>query len=127
MTSLKDIKRYKGYMPVRMEREDTVRFICKIVGGNMEQSLWFGKFNGRFTVRFRFGDINEAQIYTKDKTWIPVPLPIWMQLMELETDKLDKDCWKWIESQRQAFGNAEIKKAYAKEKSKDDISNDLLF
>lgn len=113
---LDDIKKYRGYMPVRMEREDTIGWIGELIGGGWLNHLWLSKYSGYHEVRYRFGDIQEAQLYMKDKSWNGMPIEVWLKFSELDRSSLDEDCWKWIFSQRKKSGIVE-KKAKSTEKS----------
>lgn len=101
---LRDIKRYRGYMPIRMEREDTVKWLASLVGTAWEDDLWLGKYSKYHTVRYRFGDINEIQFYMKDKTWQPMPIALWMKFIHRDESKLDDECWTWIRAKRKEYG-----------------------
>ena len=106
---LKDIKRYRGYMPVRMEREDTLAWIGELVGGNWLDKLWLGKYSGYHEVRYRFGDVQEAQLYMKDKSWKGIPISMWLKFSELDRESLDEDCWRWVMDERKSCGVAQRK------------------
>jgi hypothetical protein len=106
---LDDIKNYRGYMPVRMEREDTVKWIGSLVGNGWLDKLWLSKYSGYHEVRYRFGNIQEAQIYMKDKSWNGMPIDIWLRFSELDRSLLDENCWKWIFDQRRESGITEKK------------------
>ncbi len=101
---LNDIRRYKGYMPVRMEREDALYWIGGLVGGGWLDALWKSKYSGYHEVRYRFGDVQQAQLYMKDKSWRGVPIGIWLKLSEMDLNVLDDECWSWINGERLAFG-----------------------
>lgn len=100
---LKDIKKYRGYMPVRMEREDTLYFINDLIGNNWIEKLWFSKFSHYHTVRYRFGNIQEAQIYMKDKSWFSIPIQIWLMLSQQDKNAINQDGWQWINQQKSQF------------------------
>ena len=101
---LKDIVKYRGYMPVRMEREDTLKWIGGLIGGNWLNSLWLSKYSGYHEVRYRFGDIQEAQFYMKDKSWKGIPISMWLKFTEMDRSALDDECWKWITQERKSCG-----------------------
>lgn len=113
---LKDIKKYRGYMPVRMEREDTLEWIGQLIGGDWLDKLWLGKYGGYHEVRYRFGDIQEAQFYMKDKSWKGISISMWLKFSEMDRDALDEECWKWILDERKSCGTV-MKKAKAVNKS----------
>ena len=106
---LRDIVKYRGYMPVRMEREDTLEWIGGLVGGSWIKRMWLSKYSGYHQVRYRFGDVQEAQLYMKDKSWKPMPIGMWLKFSEMDRNALDDDCWKWIQSERQWNGMGEKK------------------
>lgn len=106
---LRDIVKYRGYMPVRMEREDTLEWIGSLVGGSWIKRLWLSKYSGYHEVRYRFGDVQEAQLYMKDKSWKGMPIGMWLKFSEMDRNTLDEDCWKWIQSERQWNGMGEKK------------------
>lgn len=99
-----DIRHYRGYMPVRMEREDTIQWIGDLIGGGWLDRLWLSKYSGYHEVRYRFGDVQEAQLYMKDKSWLGMPLDTWLKFSEIERGSLDDQCWNWIFEQRRTNG-----------------------
>ena len=101
---IKDIKKYRGYMPVRMEREDTIEWLGNLIGKKWLDGLWLSKYSGYHEVRYRFGDIQEAQLYMKDKSWKPIPLQTWLRFTTMDVNSLDEDCWSWIMRERDANG-----------------------
>ena len=104
---LDDIRHYRGYMPVRMEREDTIRWIGSLVGNGWLDRVWLSKYSGYHEVRYRFGNVQEAQIYMKDKSWNGMPIDIWLRFSEIDRSALDDNCWKWIFDQRRECGISE--------------------
>ena len=106
---LDDIKRYRGYMPVRMEREDVIQWIGSLVGGRWLDGLWLSKYSGYHEVRYRFGDVQEAQMYMKDGTWKGMPIGVWLKFSEMDRDSLDEECWTWIHGERRTNGIQERK------------------
>ena len=102
--NLDDIRKYRGYMPVRMEREDTIQWIGSLVGGKWLDGLWLSKYSGYHEVRYRFGDIQEAQLYMKDKSWKGMPIEMWLKFSEMDRESLDDECWNWIHGERRAGG-----------------------
>ena len=106
---LRDLKRYSGYMPVRMEREDTLSWIGELVGSRWLERMWLSKFSGYHTVRYRYADVQEAQVYTREKEWHGIPITIWLKLMELRRESLDDECWDWIRKERAWCGESVIR------------------
>ncbi len=106
---LNDIKQYRGYMPVRMEREDTLQWIGSLVGDGWLNGLWLSKYSGYHQVRYRFGNTQEAQLYMKDKSWLGMPIDTWLKFSEMERNALDENCWNWIFNQRRRNGINEKK------------------
>lgn len=104
---LKDIKKYRGYMPVRMEREDVLYWLGELIGKKWMDGLWKSKYSGYHEVRYRFGDVQEAQLYMKDKSWKSVPIECWLKFSEMDVNALDDDCWRWIMTER---GNGEVRR-----------------
>ena len=101
---LKDIKKYRGYMPVRMEREDVLYWLGELIGGKWINELWQSRHSGYHEVRYRFGDIQEAQLYMKDKSWKSVPIGCWLKFTEMDVNVLDDDCWRWVINERSDRG-----------------------
>lgn len=111
--TLRDWKRYKGYLPFRMVKEDTVRWLGELIGPGWLDLLWYGKYSRLYTVRFRFGDIQEAQIYMKERKWIPMPVALWMKFTLHDLSALDSECWEWIQRERlriAPLSSSEVKK-----------------
>lgn len=104
---LSDIKRYRGYMPMRMEREDVLSWLGRLIGGRWLDGLWLGKYGGYHEVRYRFGDVQEAQMYMKDGTWLGMKLELWLKFSEMDASALDDGCWKWIMTERARVGAGE--------------------
>ncbi len=117
---LKDIVKYRGYMPVRMEREDTIAWLGELIGGDWLGKLWLSKYSGYHEVRYRFGDVQEAQLYMKDKSWKGMPIGTWLKFMEMDKAALDDDCWEWIREERRKNG-VTMKKARVVQPRGDDI------
>ena len=101
---LKDIRNYRGYMPVRMEREDVLYWLGGLIGGGWYDGLWVEPHSGYHEIRYRFGDIQEAQLYLTDKTWRGMPLRVWLQFSGMDSEGLDAECWEWIKSERLRTG-----------------------
>lgn len=110
MGILDDIRRYRGHMPVRMEREDVLRWIGGLIGNGWLDRLWVGKWSGYHEVRYRFGDVQEAQWYLRDGTWEGVPLGMWERFWEMDREALNGECWEWIMGERSRLGVA-VRKA----------------
>ena len=104
MMDIRDLKRYRGYMPVRMEREDTLTWLGGLIGEGWLDGLWLGKYGGYHEVRYRFGDVQEAQLYLKDGTWLGMPIGCWMKFMERDEGALDEECIEWIRGERRRTG-----------------------
>ena len=104
---LNDIRRYRGYMPVRMEREDTLAWLGQLIGEGWLERLWLGKYCGYHEVRYRFGDVQQAQWYMKDKSWEGMPIALWLKFSSLDERALDDECWKWVRAERRRLGIAE--------------------
>lgn len=123
-TKLSDIKKYRGYIPVRMEKEDSVRWLAKVVGKEWEDTLWYDKRCRMHFVRYRYGDVNEIQFYRKDKTWIGMPIDCWMKVIHLDISMLDDACWQWIRERRRECGvkDASRKTVATKSKKRDAMS-----
>ena len=100
---LRDIKRYKSYLPLRMQKQDILKYIGGHIGEGWLNHFWLDKFDGYYKIRYRFGDINEVQIYNKDKEWEGIPLKIWIKFSELSNQELDEQCWQYIYNQRELF------------------------
>ena len=103
---LRDFKRYRGHLPVRMEREDTLLWLGDIIGPPWPDRLWVGKYGGLHVVRYRFGDVNEIHFYTREKEWRRMPLPLWMKAVPRDIAGLDAECWQWILGERRWCGAA---------------------
>lgn len=97
---LKDIKNYRGYIPLIFEEQKIIYWLISLIGKEFFSSLWFNKFNDRFIVRYRFGNKNITQIYLKDKSWLNIPLPLWIKFSSLNLKELDNECWNWINNQK---------------------------
>ena len=100
MSDLRDWKRYRGYMPMRMLKEDTVKWLGALIGRTWMENVWCRKYGGYHEVRFRFGDVQEAQIYFKDNKWRGMPIRLWLLFTERDESLLDEECWDWIRSER---------------------------
>ena len=107
--NLKDLVKYRGYMPVRMEREDTLKWMGELIGGDWLDKLWLGKYGGYHEVRYRMGDVQEAQFYMKDKTWKGIPIGMWQKFTEMDRNALDDECWQWIQEERKTCGVSHTK------------------
>lgn len=101
---LEDIRKYRGYMPVRMEREDAIAWLGRMIGGGWIDGLWLSKYSGYHEVRYRFGDVQEAQLYMRDGSWKGMPISVWLKVSEMDTGALDEECWKWILGERRSCG-----------------------
>lgn len=104
MTSLRDVKRYRGYLPMKMEKEAVLRWLGKIIGPPWVARLWLDKHSSLHFVRYRFGDINEIQFYLKDKTWRPMPIELWLMATSLSPSMLDQRFWDWVRGEREWSG-----------------------
>ena len=104
MINLQDIKKYKSFLPLELEREDIINWLTNLIDKKWEQNLWLNKFNNQHVVRYRFGDKNVVQLYLKDKTWLEIPIDMWLLFTSMDTKVLNNKCWKWIQNQRTAFG-----------------------
>ena len=118
---LKDIKKYRGYLPIKAEKEETVKWMINLIGDEWKKLLWFNKFGKNYVVRYRFGNKNVTQIYLKDKSWKEVPVDIWLKLTELNPESLDESCWKWINNQKQSLNIKQKKVSSKKENTLLDI------
>lgn len=99
--NLKDIKNYRGYIPLIFEEQKIINLLIFLTGKQFNNLLWFNKFNNRYIVRYRFGNKNIAQIYLKNKSWLDIPLPLWIKFSSLSLKELDNECWSWINNQKQ--------------------------
>lgn len=116
MSDLRDWKRYKGYMPMRMLKEDTVMWLGSLIGDAWMNEVWCRKYGGYHEVRFRFGDVQEAQIYFKDNQWYGMPVRLWLVFTEQDESLLDEECWDWIKSERIRIAGISEKKVVAPKK-----------
>lgn len=109
--NIKDIKNYRGYIPMIFEEQKIISFLLNLIGNDLHSYLWFNKFNDRYIIRYRFGNKNVAQIYLKNKSWLNVPLPIWINLSSLNKNQINNDSWNWINNQKLYFNinNKKIK------------------
>ena len=109
---IEDIRRYRGYMPIRMEREDVLEWLGSLIGEPWMGTLWKSKYSGYHEVRYRFGDVQEAQLYMKDGTWRGMPIECWLKFSEMDSASLDGECWTWIHAERSRAG-IQVRKARA--------------
>lgn len=105
-TSLRDVKRYRGYLPLKMEKESVLSWLGKIIGPPWLDKLWLDKYSSMHITRYRFGDINEIQFYLKDKTWRPMPIDLWLQATSLSPSLLGQRFWDWVRAEREWSGAA---------------------
>ena len=102
-TQLGDIKRYKAYLPQKALAYCTVRFLGELIGdGWLDDVIWHP--DGRYNVRYRFGEIMECQIYCHCYRWRGIPLKVWMNAMHMDRKAFDRDDWEWIKEQRRLLG-----------------------
>lgn len=99
-----ELRHYWSYMPVRALRERIIYWLGGLIGGPWLESLWYGKYSSLHQVRRRFGDRMVVEIYTKDKTWIELPMRCFLLMSSLDQNLLDEECWSWIKSQRESAG-----------------------
>lgn len=104
MIELKDIKKYKSFLPLEMQREDIIYWITDLIDEKWQKQLWLNKFNNQHIVRYRFGNKNIVQLYLKDKTWKEIPINIWLMFTSMDTKLLNKECWDWIKKERELIG-----------------------
>lgn len=123
--TIQDIKRYRGYLPIKMYKQDILLFMSKYIGQEYLQYFWVTKFDNLYKIRYRFGDINQAQFYMRDKSWHGIPLSIWMKLSLLDVNELDQQCWQFFRRQRQLF-NITVKNKVKSVRDTTSIINDLL-
>ena len=100
MLRKKDIQDYRGYLPLKWWADDTVHWVGRIIGGDWLDRVYVNPSTGKTHTRYRFGDIQEAQVYLKDGTYYHIPLPVWYLLCEMDAGALDDDCRKWLDGQR---------------------------
>ena len=98
--NLKDIKNYKGYLPLISEEQQVINWISNLIGIEFKNKLWINKFNDRFVVRYRYGNKNIIQIYLKNKQWFTIPLPLWFLFSQMNLKDLNNECWLWIKQQQ---------------------------
>lgn len=104
MIKLKDIKKYRSFLPLEMEREDIIYWLSNLIDEKWEEKLWLNKFNNQHIVRYRFGDKNVVQLYLKDKTWMEIPIDMWLLFTSMDTKVLNEQCWNWIQKERNKTG-----------------------
>lgn len=104
MIELKDIKKYKSFLPLEMQREDIIYWITDLIDKKWQKQLWLNKFNNQHVVRYRFGNKNIVQLYLKDKTWKEIPINIWLMFTSMDIKLLNKECWDWIKKERELIG-----------------------
>ncbi|MBR4316185.1 MAG: hypothetical protein IKP65_04355 [Alphaproteobacteria bacterium] len=85
---LKDLKKYRSYLPVKQERNEILFFINDLIGNGWINKFWFDKYGKDYVVRYRFGNKNITQIYLKNKKWYDIPVMIWIDLSLLNKNTL---------------------------------------
>ncbi len=107
MLKKKDIQDYRGYLPLKWWADDTVKWIGRLVGGSWLDQVHINIYSHKSHTRFRFGDIQEAQVYLKNGEYHHIPLRLWYLFSELDPIALDDECQKWIQEKRREFNAAE--------------------
>lgn len=107
---INDIKKYRSYLPIKAEKEETIKWMIQIIGAEWKNILWFNKFSNNYIVRYRFGNKNITQIYLKNKKWKQLPLSMWIKFTSQDLKCLDDDCWKWIHEERKSLNIKQNKK-----------------
>lgn len=97
---IEDIKKYRGYLPIKSEKEETIKWMIKLIGEQWGNILWLKKYGNNYIVRYRFGNKNVAQIYLKNKSWKEISINIWLKFTQLDSNCLDESCWQWIYNER---------------------------
>ena len=103
-TSLRDVKRYRGYLPLKMEKEAVLSWLGKTIGPPWLGRLWLDKYSSMHIIRYRFGDVNEVQFYLRDKTWRPMPIDLWLAATSLSPSLLGQRFWDWVRGEREWCG-----------------------
>lgn len=104
MMDVRIMKRWWGHLPVRTERERLIRWIGGVVGPGWLDDLWLSKWSGAHFARCRWGDRQVVQVYRRDKTWLEMPVAVWIRMSGLDDGALDEGCWRWIKSERERLG-----------------------
>ena len=114
----KDIQDYRGYLPMKWWADDIVQWLGKMIGDKWLEQIYINPSTHKTHTRYRFGDIQEAQVYLKNGEYHHIPLEIWYQISSLDSGALDEKCIEWIEEKRAEWKKSEqpVKQVKSKQK-----------